>query len=42
MKVPGKNGEAVRIIAQSQLDVNQEIIEGRSSCWLEPGQDGLL
>jgi hypothetical protein len=25
MKVPEKNGEEVRIIAQSQFDVNQEI-----------------
>jgi hypothetical protein len=27
MKVPGENGEEVRIIAQSQFDVNQEIRE---------------
>jgi hypothetical protein len=28
MKVPGKKGKEGRIIAQSQLDVNQENIEG--------------
>lgn len=28
MKVPGENGEEVRIIAQSQFDVNQENTEG--------------
>jgi hypothetical protein len=27
MKVPGENGEEVWIIAQSQFDVNWEIIE---------------
>jgi len=29
MKIPRENGEVVRIIAQSQFDVNQENIEGR-------------
>jgi hypothetical protein len=28
MKIPRENGEVVRIIAQSQFDVNQENIEG--------------
>ena len=37
MKVPEEKGEEVRIIAQSQFDVNQEIIEGAVLVGLSTG-----
>jgi hypothetical protein len=37
MKIPRENGEVVRIIAQSQFDVNQENIEGAVLVGLSTG-----